>query len=92
MNEPPENELDILIRAIPEGWSRTNLNGRSWAVTRTSRADGKTISVDAELLGTPERVGANVWMTADGAILRPCEVPAEKVMQFLRAAATAFSA
>jgi len=92
MNESPGDELDALIRAIPEGWSRVTVDGRSWAVTRTTRAGGKAISLDAELLGSAERLGANVWVTSDGAVLRPCEVPEQKVVQFLRAAATAFSA
>lgn len=92
MNDATDDELDSLIRAIPEGWSRTQIDGHSWAVTRTTRAGGKVISVDAEQLGTAEQFGANVWFTSDGAILRPCEVPEEKVMQFLRVAAAAFSA
>jgi peptide-methionine (S)-S-oxide reductase len=50
------------------------------------------MSVDAERLGDTERLGANVWITSEGAVLRPCEVPEEKVRRFLRAAATAFAA
>ncbi|MFL1377749.1 peptide methionine sulfoxide reductase [Nocardiopsis protaetiae] len=92
MDESPDCELDTLIRAIPEGWSRTDIGGRTWAVTRTTRAEGKAISLEAELLGTGERLGANVRLTSGGAVLRPCEVSEEKVMWFLRAAAAAFSA
>ncbi len=88
----PTDDLDALIRAIPEGWSRAEIDGHSWAVTRTTRAGGKVISVDAEQLGTSEQFGANVWITTDGTILRPCEVPEEKVLHFLHAAAAAFSA
>ncbi|HTN55163.1 MAG TPA: peptide methionine sulfoxide reductase [Microbacterium sp.] len=86
------NELNELLRAIPEGWSRTEIDGSGWAVTRTTRAGGKVVSIDAEQLGTAERFGANVWITDDETILRPCEVPEEKVMRFMRAAAAAFSA
>ena len=85
------DDLDALICAIPEGWSRTEIDGHSWAVTRTTRAGGKVISVDAEQLGTSEQFGANLWVTTDGTLLRPCEVPEEKVMRFLRAAAVAFA-
>lgn len=91
MDEHADHELDALIAAIPEGWSRTRIAGRTWAVTRTTRAGGKVISVDAELLGDAEQFGANVWLTSEGAVLKPCEVPPEKVMQFLRAAAATFS-
>jgi hypothetical protein len=91
MDGSGDQELDALIGAIPEGWSRVQVAGRSWGVTRITRAGGKVVSVDAERLGDAEQLGANVWITSEGAVLRPCEVPAEDVMQFLRAAATAFT-
>ena len=87
MSEEPDHELDALIRAIPEGWTRVQIAGHAWGITRTTRAGGKTISFDAERLGDTERLGANVWNTSEGAILRPCEVPEERVMQVLRDAA-----
>lgn len=92
MNEPTDDDLDALIQAIPEGWSRAIIDGRAWVVTRTTRASGKVISVEAEQLGTTEQFGANVWITSEGAVLRPCEVPEAKVMRFLRAAVTALQA
>lgn len=90
-DESSADDLDALIDAIPEGWSRLRIGDQSWAVTRTTRAEGGVISVDADRLGDGERFGANIWRTAQGTVLRPCEVPAEKVMQFLRAAAPTFS-
>jgi hypothetical protein len=87
----PDHELDALIGAIPEGWSRVQIAGQSWAITRTTRAQGQVISVDAERLGDSEHLGANVWITSGGSVLKPCEVPEERVMQFLRAAATSLS-
>jgi peptide-methionine (S)-S-oxide reductase len=86
-----DQELDTLLRIIPEGWSRAEIAGQAWGVTRTTRAGGKVISVNAERLGDTEQLGANVWITSEGPVLRPCEVPAEKVMQFLRAAAKVYS-
>lgn len=92
MDGSPDQELDALIKAIPEGWSRVQIAGQPWAMTRITRAQGKVISVDAERLGDTEHLGANVWITSEGTVLRPCEVPEERVMQFLRAAATSLSA
>jgi peptide-methionine (S)-S-oxide reductase len=88
-NDPsagPENgaELEALIAAIPEGWSRVRIGEHTWGVTRRTRAGGKVISFDAERLGSAEALGANVWITSRGAELRPCEVPAETVWRFLR--------
>lgn len=91
MSQPRDDELDALIRAIPEGWTRLRLAGDSWAITRSTRADGKVVSVDAERLGGRDYLGANIWLTTRGAVLRPCEVPAESVMQMLRAAVDALS-
>lgn len=90
MNEATNDELGYLIRTLPEGWSRIEIDGHSWIVTRTTRAGGKVISVDAEQLSTAEQFGANVWVTSRGTVLKPCEVPEDKVMHFLRAAAATF--
>ncbi|MFI2364100.1 hypothetical protein [Promicromonospora sp. NPDC019610] len=88
MGESHDEGLDALIGAIPEGWSRARVAGETWGVTRTTRAGGKVVSLEAERLGSAEGLGANIWFTADGAVLKPCEVPAERVMQFLRSAAS----
>jgi len=91
MSQPHDDELATLVHSIPEGWTRLHLAGSTWAITRTTRADGKVVSVDAERLGSNEYLGANVWLTSEGAVLKPCEVPAESVMRVLRAAADALS-
>lgn len=80
-----------MLRAIPEGWTRAEVDGHAWGVTRVTRAGGKVISINAERFGDTEQLGANVWITSEGPILRPCEVPAETVLQFLRAAAMGYS-
>lgn len=82
-----DGNLEALIHAMPEGWSRAQVDGHSWGVTRTTRADGKVITFNAERLGGTEALGANVWITSHGALLRPCEIPAATVWRFLRAAA-----
>lgn len=91
MDGSPDPELGTLLKSIPEGWTRAEVDGQTWGVTRVTHAGGKVISINAERLRDTEQLGANVWITSDGPILRPCEVPAGKVMQFLRAAATAYS-
>jgi peptide-methionine (S)-S-oxide reductase len=91
MDGGQDQELDTLLRTIPEGWTRAEVDGQAWGVTRVAHAGGKVISVNAERLGDTEQLGANVWITSEGPILRPCEVPAEKVLQFLRAAAMGYS-
>ena len=77
-------ELDELLARVPEGWTPVRYGGRRWALTRMTRAGGRSVSVLAEQLGGADLVSANVYRTKDGALLRPCEMPAEKVLAFLR--------
>lgn len=57
--------------------------GRRWGLTRTTHLDGRSVSVYAEELGGPDVVSANVFRLAGGAELRPCEMPAATVLDFL---------
>lgn len=79
------DELGRLLARVPEGWTRFEIAGRPWAVSRVPRGDGRTVTLEAEQLGGAEAFGANVWLTSSGPVLRPCEVPAEKVLGLLRA-------
>jgi len=82
---PPADDLDELLARVPEGWTRFTVDGRPWAVSRVARADGRAVTLEAEQLGGADRLGANVWLTASGPVLRPCEVPPETVLRLLRA-------
>ncbi|MGI5191671.1 hypothetical protein ACQEVI_26255 [Promicromonospora sp. CA-289599] len=87
MDQPRDRELDALVVKIPEGWSSVRVSGQTWGVTRTTRANGKVVSISAERLSDAEQISANVWITTNGPVLKPCEVPADAVVSFLRAAA-----
>jgi hypothetical protein len=79
--------VDLLAR-VPEGWSIATYGGRRYGVTRTARAGGRAISVYAEELGGTDIVSTNAYLTDEGGEhLRPCEMPTEKVLAFLRGAA-----
>jgi hypothetical protein len=69
---------------VPDGWTRVRVGGRSYGVSRTAHAGGRTLTIHAEELGGTDVVSANVLRTAAGDVLKPCEMPAEKVMTFLR--------
>ena len=68
---------------LPEGWSPVRYAGRRYGVTRTTHTDGRSVSVYAEELGGPGVVSANIWLLSGGAELRPCEMPAATVLDFL---------
>jgi hypothetical protein len=83
--EPDPEELDALVARVPLGWSRLLIDGRAWGITRVDRAGGRSSTIDGEELGGVRRMSANVWRTEAGTLLRPCEMPAEQVLEVLRA-------
>lgn len=79
------SDLDALVARVPLGWSRQRIDGRTWGITRVDRAGGRASTIDGEELGGARRMSANVWRTGAGTLLRPCEMPAEQVLEVLRA-------
>ncbi|MFL6026671.1 MAG: peptide methionine sulfoxide reductase [Friedmanniella sp.] len=69
---------------VPEGWTLVDYEGRRYGLRRTSRASGRSVSIVAEQLGGSDLVSTNVYRTAGGDLLRPCEMPAATVLAFLR--------
>ncbi|MFI9489836.1 hypothetical protein ACIG47_25830 [Promicromonospora sp. NPDC052451] len=91
MDQQQRQALDALVDQVPEGWSRVRVSGQAWGVTRTTRANGKVVTISAERLSDAQQLSANVWVTTRGAVLKPCEVPAEAVVEFLQSAAPELS-
>ena len=77
-------ELERLVERIPEGWTRVQVDGRAYGLTRTTHTGGRSVSLYAEELGGADIVSANVWRLDGGAELRPCEMPETTVVRFLR--------
>jgi hypothetical protein len=77
-------ELHALVDRVPAGWTEVGYAGRTWALTRSDHAGGGTTTLYAEELGGTSAVSANVWHTSAGDVLRPCEMPARVVLDFLR--------
>ena len=80
-------DLGELVDALPEGWSEVTYAGRRYGLTKITRAGGRSSSVYAEQLGGADVVSANVYRTTSGDVLKPCEMPAATVLDFLRGAA-----
>jgi hypothetical protein len=72
-----------LFGRIPLGWSEVHYTGRRYGVTSSIAANGRKLAVYAEELGGRDVISANLYLTAGGAQLKPCEMPAAKVIDFL---------
>ncbi len=80
---PDPSDLAALFARIPQGWSVAQYRGRRYGVTRTVHAGGRAQKIYAEELAGRDVVSANLYGDAE---LRPCEMPTEKVLDFLRTA------
>jgi hypothetical protein len=84
VQEEPDQPLAALVMRVPEGWTSVVFDGRRYGLSRVTRAHGQSVSIYAEELGGPDVVSANVYRTSNGPLLKPCEMPADRVLAFLQ--------
>jgi hypothetical protein len=76
-------ELRERILALPAGYSVVQYQSRSYGLSRTDFSAGRSLKVYAEELGGTDFISFNFYRTSSGDLLKPCEMPAEKVRAFL---------
>jgi hypothetical protein len=76
-----ESDVSALFARIAVGWSAREYRGRRYGVTRTVSAAGRIEKIFAEELGGTDVISANLYL---GERFRPCEMPEDKVLSFLR--------
>lgn len=69
--------------ALPKGTFQGRAEGRVYVVTKSAFAGGKSWKLVAEELGGPDYISLNLYLTKRGALLRPCEMPEDKVVRFV---------
>lgn len=72
------------IDRLPAGYSLVVYRGRRYGLTKTVFNDGRSYKIYAEALGDTDFISLNFYLTGSGEQLRPCEMPAAKVIDFLR--------
>lgn len=80
MDQP---DFDARLRAVPSGYSEVWYRGRRYGLSRTDFNGGRSIKLYAEELGGTDFISCNYYLTGGGAQLRPCEMPEEKVRDFV---------
>ncbi|MEH3158570.1 MAG: hypothetical protein PGN08_06265 [Sphingomonas taxi] len=76
--------LDALA-AMPKGYLEGDADGRRYGATVTRSPDGRRQWLYAEELGGEDRISFNLYLLESGPALRPCEMPAKKVIAFVLA-------
>jgi hypothetical protein len=73
-----------LLNALPLGTSTGTAFAKRYIATRSTFNAGKSTKFVAEELGGPDYISLNYYDLDRGARLSPCEMPAQKVIVFLR--------
>ncbi|WP_298850751.1 hypothetical protein [uncultured Ruegeria sp.] len=70
--------------ALPEGSFTGTSGNQRYVIVRQQMAGGKSHKLVAHELGGTDYISMNLYQTlASGALLRPCEMPACKVIAFV---------
>ncbi len=70
--------------SLPTGGYGGTYQGKRYRITKTVMATGRSQKLEAEELGGADYISFNLYRLASGeSLLKPCEMPAEKVMKFV---------
>ncbi|MEM7752582.1 MAG: hypothetical protein AAF230_04155 [Pseudomonadota bacterium] len=69
---------------MPTGGYGGTFAGKRYRITKTVMATGRSQKLEAEELGGNDYISFNLYRLAGGeSLLKPCEMPAEKVIEFV---------
>jgi hypothetical protein len=69
---------------LPFGGYGGTYEGRRYRIVKSQFAAARSQKLEAEELGGPDTISLNLYRLATGeALLKPCEMPAEKVRDFV---------
>jgi len=70
--------------ALPFGGYGGTFQGRRYRLTKSQFSNARSQKLEAEELGGSDYISLNLYRLANGtALLKPCEIPAEKVEAFV---------
>ena len=72
------------LRNFPEGASECRYHGKKYLMRKETCLDGQLIKLYAEELGGRDFVSLNCYIVKRKPLLKPCEMPKEKVIDFIR--------
>lgn len=80
----PPADIPARITALPLGTFTGTANGKRYVTTHSRFSAGRAAKLVAEELGGSDYISLNLYELQSGARLYPCEMPAAKVIAFVR--------
>lgn len=76
--------MQARLDGFPEGYFEAVYRGRRYGARKATFNKGRSVKLVADELGGRDYVSLNLYRLADGrALLKPCEMPAQKVADFI---------
>lgn len=72
------------IKLLNIGYSEVYYGHKKYGVTKDIFNQGKSFKIYAKELGGKDFISLNYYITSTSKQLKPCEMPKEKVMHFLK--------
>lgn len=72
------------IQKLSEGYSEGKYQNKKYGITKETFTSGKSFKVFAKELGGNDFISLNYYCIGDEGLLKPCEMPEEKVIAFLK--------
>ena len=72
------------IENIPEGYSKGTYLDKTYGITKTTYNSGKSFKIYGNELGGTNFISLNYYLTKEKHLLKPCEMPKQKVVEFLK--------
>jgi len=69
--------------ALPQGTFTGTAQGKTYIATRSQSVEGRAEKLVAEALDGSDYISLNLYRLRAGALLKPCEMPQEKVVAFV---------
>lgn len=75
--------FDARLATLPEGYFTVSYEGRQYGARLSASPDRRRINLVAEELGGADYISLNFYRLSSGNLLKPCEMPEEKVIDFV---------
>lgn len=72
------------LNKIEEGYSQGIYKSKKYGIAKNTFNNGKSVKLYANELGGRDFISLNYYSTGKKGLLRPCEMPEEKVIDFLK--------